>query len=194
MTRPFSVPTSTCRAAAVLLAIFAVGCSGGRERSQPVVDAADIQAARDFEAYPLYWLGDRFEGRTLSHIQLSPVSFTTFVYGTCTPTGEDHPTCSPPLQVQVQPLCAHLRAVAQAPIWRRRQVRGAPVGTIDSAPVLFSRGAQVKVYSGEEADPGLRLRALRALRSVNEVQPVVGPREPIPPPPPGVLDGSRRCR
>jgi hypothetical protein len=46
--------------------------------------------------------------------------------------------CSVPLEIQIQPLCMQLDVVARAPIWRRRQIRGAPVGTIDSAPVMFT--------------------------------------------------------
>jgi hypothetical protein len=99
----------------------------------------------------------------------------------------------PPLQIQIQPLCADLDVVARAPIWRKRKVRGAPVGTIDSAPVLFTNGAQVKVYRGEGTDPGLPMRALRALHSINNVEPVISKTGPIPAPPASVLAGSRSC-
>lgn len=91
------------------------------------------------------------------------------------------------------PLCTHLDVVAGAPIWKRRSIRGAPVGTIDSAPVLFSRRVQVKIYRGEGSDPGLPWRALNALRSANDVAPVIGPTDPIPAPAPGVLAGTRAC-
>ncbi len=166
------------------LVLVAGGCSG---------DSVDVEAARRFDAYPLYWLGEHFEGLELSYLELRSSGFSTFIYGDCTPRGEDHPTCSPPLQLQIQPLCTNLAVVGRAPIWRRRQVRGAPVGAIDSAPVLFSRRAQVKVYRGEGADAGLRMRALRALRSINDVEPVISSADPIPPPPPGVLSGDRTC-
>ena len=156
-------------------------------------DEIDIDAARQFDGYPLYWLGDRFERWDLEHVEVSPTSFSTFVYGRCTPHGADEPSCSPPLQVQIQPLCAHLEVVARAPIWLHRRVRGAPVGRIDGAPVLFTSRAQVKVYRGEGSDAGAPLRALRALRSINEVQPVIRPHGPIPGPAPGVLAGTRAC-
>jgi hypothetical protein len=173
------------RATLVLLALVLAGCAD---------DGIELEGAREFKAYPLYWLGERFEKWELSHVELRPSGFSTFVYGDCTPRGDDHPTCSPPLQLQIQPLCAHLEVVARAPIWQHRQVRGAPVGTIDSAPVLFSSKAQIKVYRGEGSDAGLRMRALRALRSINDVEPVVGADEPIPPPARGVLAGERHCR
>ena len=170
------------RATLIALVLVAAGCSGGR---------GDVEAARTFDAYPLYWLGERFEKWELSRVEFRPSGFSTFIYGDCTPRGGDHPTCSPPLQLQIQPLCTHLAAVARAPVWKRRHARGAPVGTIDSAPVLFSRGAQV--YRGEGSDAGLPMRALRALRSINSVEPVLTPNELIPSPPAGILDGDRRC-
>jgi hypothetical protein len=117
----------------------------------------------------------------------------TFGYGTCElPAGSDG-GCAPPLQIQIQPLCAHLEAVARAPIWRRRQVRGAPVGTIDSAPVLFTNRVQVKVYRGQGSDPALPMRALRALRSANAVGPAIDADDPIPPATEPVLAGRVAC-
>jgi hypothetical protein len=115
------------------------------------------------------------------------------VYGDCTPSNGEQPSCVPPLQLQIQPLCAHLGDVARAPIWKRRSIRGAPVGTIDSAPVLFTETVQVKAYRGEGSDPQLAWRALTALRSLNDVPPVIDAAEPIPPPPDGVLEGERPC-
>lgn len=162
------------------------GCSG--------VEDVDLGAARDFDAYPLYWTGERFEEWDVSHIELREDGFSTVAYGTCTPPHNvDEPSCTPPVQIQIQPLCSHLSAVTRAPIWKHRRIRGAPVGTIDSAPVLLSRRAQVKVYRGEDTDEAAPGRVLRALRSLNRVEPVVGADEQIPAPPAAVLTGARRC-
>jgi hypothetical protein len=162
------------------------GCSGAED--------VDLDAARDFDAYPLYWAGERFEEWDVSHIELRDDGFSTIVYGTCTPPhGADEPSCTPPVQIQIQPLCTHLSAVTRAPIWKRRRIRGAPVGTIDSAPVLLTRRAQVKVYRGEEADEEAPGRVLLALRSLNRVAPVISPEDQIPAPAKGVLAGIRRC-
>lgn len=103
------------------------------------------------------WVGERFEKWDLEYVDVGTREFSTFVYGTCEPRGDAG--CPPPLDIQIQPLCAHLEAVARTPIWKRRQVRGAPVGTIDGAPVLFTNRVQVKVYRGRGSDPGLALRA-----------------------------------
>jgi hypothetical protein len=178
------------RTAGALIAVaVAALASAGCGDSNP-----DVGAAKQFHDYPLLWAGDKFEEFNLTHIDLdSPGDFVTFVYGTCEPEGSDEPSCTPPLQLQVSPLCSHLDVVSRAPILKRRSIRGAPVGTIDSAPVLFSRGAQVKAYRGEGSDPALAWRALVALRSVNGVAPVVTATGAIPAPAAGVLEGSRPC-
>jgi hypothetical protein len=177
---------------ALTLALVAGGlasCAGS------TASKADIETARKFDRFPLYWLGERFGKWDLAAIDGLdyPTQIVTFIYGTCTPRGGEQPSCSPPLQVQISPLCWHLDAVARAPIWRRRQIRGAPVGTIDSAPVLFTRHAQVKVYRGEGSRPGDTMRALRMLRSINRVPPVIAASGSIPSPPTAVLDGTRSC-
>jgi hypothetical protein len=167
--------------------------------SEPAVSTSDVAAAERFVEHPVYWLGERFEQWELAHVDVTNPNFVQLVYGTCEVNdpdgilGPEGGSCSPPLQLQISPLCAHLPEVARAPIWKRRAVRGAPVGTIDSAPVLFTRGAQVKVYRGQGSDAGLPMRALRALRSLNKVEPVIDARGPIPPPPTGVLAGTRPC-
>jgi hypothetical protein len=168
------------------LALLAAGCSGSG------ADEADVERARAFDSHPLYWVGERFEGHDLEHVETDAGEFVTLVYGTCEPSGSDG-GCAPPLQLQIQPLCTHLGAVARAPIWRRRTIRGAPVGTIDGAPVLFSRDVQVKVYRGEGSEPGAELRALGALRSLNDVEPVLDEDDPIPPAPRAVLEGEEAC-
>jgi hypothetical protein len=94
--------------------------------------------------------------------------------------------------VQVSPLCRHLAPVAANLIWRRRHIRGAPVGTIGKAPVMFTSTVQVKVYQGVP-DPGLSLRALRALRSANQVEPVIDATQLIPRAPIPALEGTRAC-
>jgi hypothetical protein len=153
----------------------------------------DIDAARHFDRYPLYWVGERFEEWGLEHVDVGNARFASFSYGTCELSVPAEGGCAVPLQIQIQPLCTHLEIVARAPIWKRRQVRGAPVGTIDRAPVLFTNRVQVKVYRGQHSDPGLPMRALRALRSVNHVAPMITVGDPIPSAPRAVLSGSAPC-
>lgn len=117
------------------------------------------------------------------------------IYGSCTPSGGLEPSCTPPVQIQIFPLCYHLDAVAY-PLDSTSPptIRGAPVGTQDGAPVLLTRRTQVKVYRGEGTDGRIGRRALAALRSLNTVAPVISDSGPILPPAPGVLEGDRACR
>jgi hypothetical protein len=174
---------------AAILTVASAACSKTVGEGDP-----DVDAARRFERHPLLWVGERFEGWELERIDLHAAEFVTFSYGTCELEVPADGGCAVPLQIQVQPLCTHLRTVARNPIWRRREIRGAPVGTIDGAPVLFTDRVQVKVYRGQGADAGVPLRAIRALRSVNEVPPVVGRGDAIPAPPGAVLAGREPCR
>jgi hypothetical protein len=183
-------------AATVATVMLSLGCSSTTPPSAPA-SKPDTDAARRFRAFPLYWLGPRFEKWDLATILglEHEAHVVTLIYGTCTPKGGGEPSCSPPLDIQISRLCAHLVVIAADPIWRKRTVRSAPVGrNPDGAPVLFTSRAQVKVYRGEGSDPGLPLRALHALRSLNAVPPVVGDGDPFPGPAPEVLAGARRCR
>ena len=167
------------------------GSSAGFDRERSTFTPESI---RSYFASPLYWLGTRFERWELSAIlgPAQPDGTISFIYGACTPSDGEQPSCAPPIELQVTPLCRHLENVAKNPIWRRRHIRSAPVGTIDNAPVLFSNSAQVQVYTAD-SDLGLALRALRALRSANHMEPVISADEPIPAAPVAVLAGTRTC-
>jgi hypothetical protein len=177
---------------AVLATFNSAGC--GRDSSGR---KAAITRAQRFASFSLYWVGPRFEKWDLAGIEGldRPREFVSFIYGTCTPRGGEQPSCTPPFEIQIFPLCWHLHVVASAPGWKRRRIRGAPLGrNPDGAPVLFTRRIQVKVYRGEGSDADLPLRVLHALRSINHVPPVINPEDAIPAPRPGVLEGVRRCR
>ncbi|MGZ8782923.1 MAG: hypothetical protein ACXWZB_05440 [Gaiellaceae bacterium] len=178
---------------AALLSL-AVGCGGGT-RTVGEGDP-DLDQVRAFARHPLYWAGERFEQWELESVDVENPRFASFRYGTCELDdpdgfGPEGGSCSLPISIQIQPLCAHLSAVARNPIWKRRYVRGSPVGSIDGAPVLFTNRVQVKVYRGQGTDPGVELRVLRQLRSANAVEPVVAAHEPIPRAPRGVLERGR---
>jgi hypothetical protein len=153
----------------VAVSLLATACLGSK------ASKADIEAAREFDRFPLYWLGEQFKGWDLAAIDglkySSPI--ITFIYGDCTPQDGEQPSCTPPLQLQVSASCSEPASVV-------RQIRGAPVGTIDNAPVLYARGAEIKVYRGEGSSPGDPIEALHALRSINRVPPVISPEDPIP--------------
>lgn len=162
-----------------VLALFAAAACSGCAHS-PV----DTRSAENFRAYPVYWVGKRFENLDIRHIDVKNIAF--LIYGECDPG--PHEGCAPPLEIQVSPLCSHIEIFARGRIQRR--IRGAPVGNgPDGAPVLFTNRVQVKVY----AEAGLAARAMRALRSINQVEPVLDAQDPIPPAPLGVVEGRRPC-
>jgi hypothetical protein len=139
-------------------------------------------------------LTEEFEGHELVRLDgYADGGAYALDYGTCDPGVGLEARCSSPLQLQIFPLCYQLDAVTRNPIWRTREVRGAPVGHIDGAPVLFTRTKQVKVYRGQGSDPGMPMRALELLHSLNDVEPFIPALGPIPPPPLGVLEGDVRC-
>jgi hypothetical protein len=139
---------------ATILAVSALSGCGGHGGSRTEFDREHSsftpETIRSYSASPLYWLGTRFERWDLSAI-LGPSrseGMISFIYGTCRPSDGEQPSCTPPIEVQVTPLCRHLASVTRNHIWRQRRIRGAPVGiSPDGAPVLFSIRAQVKVYA-----------------------------------------------
>jgi hypothetical protein len=173
---------SLARVTHALAALALVAVGGCAHESKP-----DIEAAKAFKRFPLYWLGERFEGWKLSAIVGLDYDapYITFVYGTCTPGGGDEPSCTPPLEVQVFPFCGDPTSAGIARGRTVRLIRGAPVErNPDGAPILLSRRAEIKVYVGEGADDRAAIRALRALRSANRVPPIITAKERIPPPTP----------
>jgi hypothetical protein len=179
-----------CAGVATFLLVLAGGCSFD---DQPD-DKPDIDKAASFQAFPLYWLGESFEGHDIETIGglAGEGSAVVLTYGTCDISGFES-SCASPVQLQISPLCDNLISVTRSQIWRTRTIRGAPVGTEDNAPVLYSRRIQIKVYRGEGTDSGSALRAIAALRSLNREPPVISASDPIPPPAPGILGGDRVC-
>jgi hypothetical protein len=178
-----------------MAAMALVACSGDTQTAVPGGGDPDIEAARAFDRFPLYWVGEHFEGWDLEHVDVTtPRHPATFIYGTCELPVPADGGCAPPLQLQIAPLCTHLEVVYRYPIGER-QIRGAPVGTSrDDAPVLLTNRVQVKVYSGQGATRGIAYRALQALRSVNDVPPVIDADDPIPAPPRAVQEGESCSR
>lgn len=188
--------------AVVVSAVVAAMLAGCTLREQEQVGTA-VEAARGFDGFPLYWVGERFEKWDLRAVELPAPrthGLAALVYGHCEPVdpdgffGHEGGSCTPPLVLQISPLCSHLDAVVERTRAQRQTIRGAPVrGSASSGPILLTRGVQVKADRGQGSDPGLAYRALRALRSLNGVAPVVAPGASIPAPHPLVLAGSRPC-
>jgi hypothetical protein len=156
----------------------------------------DIEAARRFDRYPLYWIGERFEGWDLERIEVDAVGsdprgrrrrFAFFSYGTCELQVPADGGCGVTLTIRIEPHCERLAEVASG-----RTIRGAPLNfSYSSDPILYTDRVRITVFTGQGSTRDMDLRALRALRSVNDVPPVLDVNDPIPRPRP---EPGRPCR
>ena len=68
---------------ALLVAACAVTVGCGHRTIRVGGGTPDIDAARAFDAHPLYWVGAHFEHWDLEHVEIGKSAFVTFSYGTC---------------------------------------------------------------------------------------------------------------
>lgn len=173
-------------AAAALAATCLTGCAGGPETVTVPKGPPDIRAAREFTQYPLYWVGERFEGRDLTAVSVDRKN-VTFIYGTCVLELPADGGCGPTLQIQIWPRCVTLEAAKSG-----LEIRGAPLNySYGGDPILYTDRVEIRVFAGHGATRGMRMRALRALRSANRVPPVIDAADPLPAP---GRKASERCR
>jgi hypothetical protein len=163
------------------------GCTGSTETITVGEGEPDIESARQFDRYPLYWVGEHFEGRDLESVNVKAArsdarghrrKAAVFRYGTCELQVRDDGGCGVPLVIEIEPMCARLAAVESG-----RRIRGAPLNfNYGGTPLLYTDRVRITVYTGEGATHGMALRALRALRSANDVPPVIDADDRLPAP------------
>ena len=162
----------------MLSAICVGGCSGSDGTVTVPKGNPDVDAARGFDRYPLFWVGQRFEGVALTHVSIDKRN-VTFIYGTCTIDLPADGGCAPTLQIQNWPRCVELGTDTESGL----RIRGASLNYgYGGDPLLHTDRVEVRVFAGQGATRGMKLRALRALRSANKVPPIIGTDDPIPAP------------
>ena len=194
-------------AAAVLafVAVFTVGTSSARDGGFAAEEPADrrlvraqgnfsLADARTFARFPLYSLGDSFDGLPLVASlragaearagETVGADHVTFVYGTCESIAGA--ACQPPLQVQVWNACVRNRASYDIPADETLELRGVPAAFYErwSRLELFTRDATIVVFA-DTRDRGRLLRAADLLRGVNRDVELERPLRPS--------DRARRC-
>ena len=93
-----------------VIAITSAGCFLGWEPPPKPVSNWTVEDARGFNEFPLYWLGESYEGLPVASMRLSTddagVRHATFFYGEPSLAG-GAPSQSwlPPLRVLIQPYC-----------------------------------------------------------------------------------------
>jgi hypothetical protein len=173
-------------AAAVFSATSLTACAGETKTVTVPTGPPDIRAAREFTRYPLYWVGERFEGWDLTSVSVDR-SAVTFIYGNCVLELPADGGCSPTLQIQIWPRCVTLEDAESG-----LDVRGAPLNySYGGEPILYTDRVEIRVFTGHGATWGMKMRALRALRSANDVPPVVDADDRLPRPRP---EGRTRCK
>jgi hypothetical protein len=200
-----AVVSATCVALAIA-AVFA----GNAFAAVP-----GLSAAKAFHRYPVYWAGDEVLGIPLEDIEghagyeKRAPSGWSFLYGSCELSGTDHPSCAPPLQIQVDSTCRrwasslnHLKDLdpfrgAKA-VWHP----GIPLaggGEDEAGPLEIFTGRVTVVVFVEEfglkhtyglQDPEkVAFEAADQLRTVHQTSP-----KPLAPPVPGSLAGKLPCQ
>lgn len=172
-------------------------------------------AAKAFHRYPVYWAGEEVLGMPLEDIEghagyeRHAPSGWSFLYGTCELSGSDHPSCAPPLQIQVDSTCRRWASELNK-LKDLEPFRGAKAVWQPGIPLEGGgedEGGPLEIFTGRETivifvepyglktiyhlnDPGkVALEAAEQLRTVHQANP-----KPLPPPVPRSLTGKLPCQ
>jgi hypothetical protein len=170
---------------------------------QPDKSNMDLGAVRTFAEFPLYALGDAFEGfrlRRVDHFartQASPgeeslplPEYVRFIYGACEPQ-----PCGLPLEVQVWPACVRNlssysfdpKKVIPIP-HVREQLRGVPAAFFAEGRLeLYTGRVTVVMFSSDEE------RLYRAAHSLRGMNRAIDQSDRLPPPAAGAVEGKLAC-
>lgn len=154
-----------------------------------------LQSARGLQDFPVYYAGDAIQGVPMVAVlrREDAANYVSFVYGEC--DARDEVGCAPPGEVQVWPACVRNPAAYAR---NRSPVAPRPVpSTIRGVPAAgFEEGRRLEIQTGTSTvvvfghTPQFARALAAELRGVNVA---VERGAPLPPPAPGVLDGSLSC-
>ncbi len=188
------------RVVVILVVAFAVAAGVVtllREGSSDLAEPASagqrrwtVEDAKQFDEFPLYWLGESCEGLPLTNIIRSyydpepPIpaveaeNAVVFIYGSCTPDASGG--CAPPLSIRVEPYCMRppQQIASGVKVGEPISVRNA-VGQYISGDHLrvWTQNVSIAVFT---RDSGSQLGAAENLRLVTEGQ--EGTSKPLGPP------------
>jgi hypothetical protein len=152
----------------------------GGGASAPLASAGQlswtIEDARQFDEFPLYWLGDSYEGLPLTKViryQYEPEppipaetaeNVVLFIYGSCTPTGEGG--CPPPLSIRVEPYCEAPPEIFSPAVRQGTpfEIRDATAEQIAGHLRVWTDDAAITIYAANLA----QTEAAQKLRLVDE--------------------------
>jgi hypothetical protein len=148
-------------------------------------DDLSLQDAEDFRAFPLYYVGDSFQGLPLTAVirgsGRSPIRSWTFIYGSCEAKSDQG--CAPPLEIQNESICTRYPAIFGKRAPELAPFRGARVAR--GSAELYTGRTTLVIYGQE------KLHALAALRPVGVSEATSGR---FPPPTHRALEGRLPCQ
>lgn len=151
-----------------------VSMLGGGGGSAPPASAGQldwtIQDARAFQEFPLYWLGESYEGLSLTAIiryrydPEPPIPAVTaedsvaFIYGTCTPSPEAG--CAPPVQIIVEPYCTRPPEIIAplAAVGSSFDMRGATAQWVTDHLRIWTGDVSTTIFAEAEISAAEQLR------------------------------------
>jgi hypothetical protein len=151
-----------------------------------------VEDAREFEGFPVYWLGESFQGLPLVAVQRidypgafpgkpydDPRNEVAFLYGDCT-IAPGQSSCPVPLIIATRPYCEVPPEVVVG-VWTGslEEIRGALVHRMGRSQMqVWTSNVSISINTTEE---GLLDRALQNLVRLNGDKPS-SPEEPLGPP------------
>jgi hypothetical protein len=148
-------------------------------------------AARSFEHYPLYYVGESYDSLPLSFAGLGPGSGEgtrrawSFGYGDCEPP-EGEGGCPLPLEVQNWSICTRFPSLYPGPTPKTESVHGAQTLPAGGGLDVYTGRTTVVIF-GQSARRAEIVESLR--RVADDVE-----SSRLPPPVPGALEGKLACQ
>jgi len=195
-------------AVVAVLALLAAACGGGGE--EPTTSSAlpdhlqrEVEDARRFDDYPVYWVGESFQGLPLTTVSRMdypgkwpgevynlPWHEVAFAYGDCE-IGPGEESCAVPVSVHVRPYCEVPQEVV---------AEGAKAGSpevVRGAVVQRLSGGSLQLWTGDitisiaATDEGLLTPAVQNLVRLNGDGEPSSPQEDLGPP--DEIDAQTDC-
>jgi hypothetical protein len=176
-------------ALALTLTILATGCGSGEGRNDlPGTQVADLdeklQRLERQTRFPVYYLGDSFEGFALSHIEYNrqPRPSASLIYGTCEVPAFADGGCAPPVEVQVHRACGPSRPDIRS-ARQRSKIRGVPTRFLGGGLAVYTGNVTITIFGRSKR------RAAQTLRPIG----ADGPPRRLPAPTRAALEGTLTC-
>ena len=164
-----------------------------------------IEDAQSFEEFPIFWIGDSWDGCQLTSIIRYvydppdrpgvpdfPQNEVTFIYGSCVieGVGFDRGGCAPPFVVNIYPYCqTPPELVAGLGIEPATTMRGALGQWLGDSIMLWTQNVAIRLWSADRGTADRMLDALQPVNAAASLTPdgLLHPPDPItcPPLPPG---------